>query len=99
MTEVISFLNPLKLSKALKESIGDTESAKMLQDGKLLLFCKDRNQQKKALGLKSLMGQKVNCLAVGEKKWMRGVITGIPTKVSEEVIKKSISGASVNEVK
>lgn len=77
----------------------ETESAKMLQDGKLLLFCKDSNQQKKALGLKSLMGQKVNCLAVGEKKWMRGVITGIPTNVSEEVIKKSISGASVNEVK
>lgn len=71
MPEAVITLNPLKLSKALKEMIEIIESAKRLQDSKLLLFCKGSVQQKKALGLKSLMGQKFTCSVVGDKKRMR----------------------------
>lgn len=60
-----------------------------LRDGKMIIFCKDSKQQKAAL--KTILGQKVTSQVMGEKKWMRGVITGIPTNVSIDTIKKSIS--------
>lgn len=90
-----SNLNPLKLTKSLKETVGNIESAKMLRDGKIIIFCKDIKQQKVALGLKSILGQKVTSQIMGEKKWTRGVITGIPTNVAVVTIKKSIRGAKV----
>jgi len=42
-----SVINPLKLSKAIKEKIGLVESVKRLRDGRLIIFCKDGSQQKK----------------------------------------------------
>lgn len=90
-------MNPFKLAKVLREKIGNIVSAKMLRDGKMLLFCKDSKQQKAALGLK-LLGLNVSCTIAGENKWVRGVITGIPTNVSNDVIKKSIWGATMVEI-
>lgn len=75
--------------------VGNIENAKILRDGKMILFCKDSKQQKAALGIKTIFGQKVTSPVMGEKKWMRGVITGIPMNVSTDTIKKSISGAEV----
>lgn len=54
MSEEASNLNPLKLTKSLSEMVGNTESAKMLRDGKIIPFCKDSKQQKAALGIKSI---------------------------------------------
>lgn len=56
-----SVINPLKLSKAIKEKIGLVESVKKLRDGRLIIYCKDSRQQKKALEIKTIMGQGVNC--------------------------------------
>jgi len=64
----------------------------MLRGGKLLLFCKDVKQQKKTLGMKMLLGKKVSSIQE-EKKWVRGVITGIPT----DNRKKNISGKNQKE--
>lgn len=61
----------------------------------MILFCKDSKQQKAALRIKTVLEQKVTSQVMGEKKWMRGVITGMPMNVSIDMIKKSISGAKV----
>lgn len=97
-SEFESAINPLKLTKAINDEIGQIENAKMLRGGKLLLFCKDNKQQKKALGIKMLLGKKVSSI-LEEKKWVRGVITGIPIDMTTERIKKNISGAEVKEVR
>ena len=98
-TESVNVINPLKLTKALKEKLGTVESIKTLRDEKLILFCTDDRQQKMALGLKSLLGHKVVCSIPEEKTWVRGVITGIPTDVSAEKIIRNISGAAVKDVR
>lgn len=94
-----SVINPLKLSKVIKEKIGLVESVKKLRDGRLIIYCKDSRQQKKALEIKTIMGQGVNCSVQEEKKWVKGVITGIPTDVTEEKIKKGLTGGAVIGVK
>ncbi|KAI2644031.1 Elongation factor Ts, mitochondrial [Labeo rohita] len=83
----------------VKESIGIIQSVKKLRDSRLILYCKDSRQQKAALGIKLISGQKVICSIPEEKKWVKGVITGIPTDVAVEQIKKSLTGAAVIDVK
>lgn len=95
----LSIINPLKLSKTMKEVIGLVESVKKLRDGRSLIYCKDSRQQKKALGVKLIMGQNVICSVQEEKKWVKGVITGIPTEVTVEKIKRGLMGAAVIDVK
>ncbi len=98
-TRSFSIINQLKLSKTMKEVIGLVESVKKLRDGRLLIYCKDSRQQKKALGVKSIMGQNVIYSVQEEKKWVKGVITGIPTEVTVEKIKRGLTGAAVIDVK
>lgn len=81
-SEAVNQMNPLKLTKALKETIGIIEGAKILRDGKMIVFCKDSKQQKAAVGIKTLVGQKVTCSVMGGKKWIRGVISGIAIDIS-----------------
>lgn len=83
----------------MKEVIGLVESVKKLRDGRSLIYCKDSRQQKKALGVKLIMGQNVICSVQEEKKWVKGVITGIPTEVTVEKIKRGLMGAAVIDVK
>lgn len=39
----------------VKEVVGKIESDKGMRDGRLLLFCNDKKQQKAAVGLKTLL--------------------------------------------
>lgn len=64
-----------------------------------MLFCKDRRQQKIALGIKSLNGHKLYAQIPEEKYWFRGVIAGIPTDNPVEKIKNNITGAAENDVR
>lgn len=75
--------------------VGNIENAKQDHFPISQNLSKDSKQQKAALGIKTIFGQKVTSPVMGEKKWMRGVITGIPMNVSTDTIKKSISGAEV----
>lgn len=45
------------------------------------------------------MGQGVICSVSGEMKWVKGVITGIPTDVTVEKIKRGLTGDTVIDVK
>lgn len=98
-TESVNAINPLKLTKTLKETIGTVESIKTLRDVKLMLFCKDSRQQKTALEIKSINGKKVECSIPQERNWVRGVIKGIPMDVAEEKIKSNRTGAAVKSVR
>lgn len=80
-TDFVSNINPLKLTKAIKESVGIVENIKTMKDGRLLLFCKDSRQQKATLGIKSMFGHKIECSIPEERNWIRGVISGIPWDV------------------
>lgn len=46
-----------------------------------------------------ILGKKVLCSIPEKKNWVRGVLSGIPTDISAESIKESISGAAVKEVR
>lgn len=95
----VKAINPFKLTKTLKEMIGTVESIRTLRDGNLMLFCKDSRQQKSALDVKLMIGHKVICSIPEEKNWVRGVVSGISTDVTEEKIKKNITGAAVKFVR
>lgn len=58
LEESIYLLNPIKITKALKEAVGKIESAKRMRDGRLVLFCNDKKQEKAAVGLKTMMRKK-----------------------------------------
>jgi len=99
LAESDNVLNPIKITKALKEVVDKIESAKRMRDGRLLLLCHDKKQQKAAVGLKTLLGIKVSCTVMEERKWLKGVISEISTDVSVESIKRNLPGAVVVDAK
>lgn len=91
--------NPLKISEALKSKLGNIVYAKTLQDGSIMVICKDEAQKVKALQIKSLAGYTVKCSSWKERRVVRGVVYGIPTEVTEEEIKRNVSNVKVSKVK
>lgn len=63
----------------------------------LLVECKDEDQQKKAVRVNALNGQKVKGVKVQSR--IRGVITGIPEKESMEGMCANIKNVKVSEAK
>lgn len=53
----------------------------------------------KAIRLNKIEGTKVQATLVEDRRITRGVITGIPTNVSEDQIKESVEGAKVIAVR
>ncbi len=56
-------------------------------------------QQEKALRLNKIDSKRVQCSLFEYEKFIQGVISGIPTDISEEQIKDNMTGAKVLEVK
>lgn len=91
--------NPMKLTKMIKKSIGNIKSARYLSNNRVLLFCVDKKQQEIALMTKELGGGKpVKCYVPGELDNLKGVITGVPVAISNEVLKAQITNDMVTEV-
>lgn len=40
-------INPVKLTKAIKKAAGDVESAKILRNGHIQIFCKNEKNNRK----------------------------------------------------
>lgn len=94
-------VNPFMLTTILSKKIGDIVYAKVLNDGNLMVRCADAKQLEKALKIKEMGKCKVeNVGRVGDlrKVGCTGVITGIPTNVSMEELKKKIKGGNVMKV-
>lgn len=91
--------NPLKLTKIIYNLIGEVNDVKVLQNGTLMIFCRDGAQQGKAIRLNRMGGKGVMRLMLEDKRATRGVISVIPTIVTTDEIKENVKGAKVLEVK
>lgn len=91
--------NPIQLTKSINKLLGEVKNAKVLRSGALLIFCRNKKQQEKAIELNRIDGKRIKCILTGNKALIRGVITGIPVNVTEEQIRDNVTGAKVLEVK
>lgn len=90
--------NPMRLTKVLKKAVGDIKSARNLTNNRVLVFCLIKKQQKMVIKMKELGGIGVKCHVPGEMNVVKGVITGVPVSLTDEMLKKQIMG-EVTEVK
>lgn len=91
--------NPIRLTKVINKEIGEVRSAKILRNGSLLIMCRDGGQQGKALRINKLEGKAVKCTLARSRKLIRGVVSGIPVKISADEVKENVTNVRVNEVK
>lgn len=91
-------LNPLKLSKALYNAVG-TVSVKPLRDGSLIITCVDNRQKDLLIKMTILEGKKIKCGLWEKKRIVQGVITGVPTELTNDEIMSNVTGAKVERVK
>jgi len=84
--------NLIQITKSINKLIGEIKNAKVVRNGALLIFCRNKMQQEKALELNRINGKKIKCVSTGNKALVRGVITGIPVNVTEEQIKDNVTG-------
>ncbi|KAL1251099.1 hypothetical protein QQF64_018895 [Cirrhinus molitorella] len=91
--------NPVHLTKSINKLLGEIKNAKVFRSGALLIFCRNKMQQEKAIELNRIDGKRVKCVLSENKMLIRGVITGIPVNVVEEQIRDNVTGAKVLEVK
>ena len=91
--------SPILLTKVLHKDIGEVRSAKKLRNGSLLVICRDVEQQQKAIKINTLNGQRVKCSMAFDKKFVRGVISGIPLSESVDSVKEGINNVKVREAK
>lgn len=90
-----SSLNPIRLAGALKEELGDILNARILADGKLLVFCKSVAQMNKAASLDSIGKRRVEGFIPGSKAGLKGVIYGVSLEVSMVELMRGIEGARI----
>lgn len=92
----VSGVNPLMLTYELKKLVGEIEFAKVLQDGALIIACRNEEQKNKAMKIKTVGKQMVvSCKIVGQSSWVYGVINGIPLGVTMEELRKNLEGAKI----
>lgn len=86
----------MTLTYELKKLVGEIAFAKVLQDGALMIACRNEEQKNKAIKIKTVGKQMVlNYKIVGQESWVYGVINGIPLGVTMEELKQNLEGAKV----
>lgn len=92
----VSGINPMMLTHELKKQVGEIAFAKVLQDGALMIVCKNEEQKNKAMKVKTV-GKKVvtSSKIIGQNSWIFGVIKGVPIGVTMEELKKNLDGGKV----
>lgn len=90
-------VNPVRLTSALKNPIGEIVTARVLRNGSLAVTCKDRVQRERVLKLEKVGQFQVVSVVKdqGGKRWSKGVITGIPVCVEMEEVKINIRGGTL----
>lgn len=91
--------HPMHITKAIQKEIGNIQRATFLGNGRLLIYAKSEEQRKIILKKTTLNNLKISVHVPGTKSRARGVISGIPTSVSVEEIKETLSQYGVTEVK
>ncbi|XP_035984310.1 uncharacterized protein LOC118557929, partial [Fundulus heteroclitus] len=91
-------LHPIKLTKAIEKEIGQINSARIMNNRKILIFATSKKQQEQILKMTTLVGERVKTFIPGAATRLRGVITGVPLDMTVEEIKQEIKGGKVMEV-
>lgn len=89
--------NPMRLMKVLKDAMGDIVSASYVGADKVMVFCKTKEQQVNALRVTQLGKEEVECSQPGSRTEVRGVITGVPLSITEEVMKSCMEGGTLEK--
>jgi len=94
-------LDPLKLTKIIKNQVGEVKYARILNDGNLLIGCSSEEQIGKALKLQVVGKTMVVKVAKVGEQGSKGVIYGIPlaTEMKELVKNLKEKCESVQSVK
>lgn len=92
-------MNFVKLAEHLGKEIGTFLYAKALANGRILVVCKSKVQQEKALALKSLNRCDVEVYVPGTGTRAKGVIYGVPTDITVDEILEKVKGGRVMEAK
>lgn len=87
--------NPMRLTKLVRDSVGEVASASYVGSDKVIIFCADKKQQEKALALRKLGKLEVECSVPGTRNEVRGVIAGVPFSMTEEMLKSCVQGGKV----
>ena len=77
----VKAMDPLKLTKILKNQVGAVNNAKVLDDGNLLIGCISEEQVVKAMKLHEVGKAKVAKVARVGSEGSKGVISGVPVSV------------------
>lgn len=93
----IGGVNPIRLTSALKNAIGDIVAARVTRNGSLVVTCKNMDQRERVLKLEKVGQFQVESVVKNQpgKIWNKGVITGIPVCVKMEEIKNNIRGGNI----
>lgn len=60
--------NPIRLTRVLKEELGEIINARILADGNLLVFCRSAAQVTKAVSMKAIGERRVEGFVPGIRK-------------------------------
>lgn len=91
--------NPMRLTKVLKKAVGEIKSARYLTNNRVIVFCLNKKQQEMFIKMKELGGLRVKCHVPGEVNGIKGVITGVPMSLSDEVLRNQLMNEKVIDVK
>ena len=79
--------------------VGEVHAVRTLRDGNLMIVCRDKDQQVGLMMCKTLMGKNVIPQIWEERGRVMGVISSVPTDLTEDEIKTNVRAAHVNKVK
>ena len=92
-------LHPIHITKAIEKDIGKIKHARLMGNGRILIFANSEEQQKNILKKDTLNNLKITSHIPGITTKARGVISGIPTSVTIEEIKESLKQYDLVEAK
>lgn len=91
--------NPMRLTKILRKAVGEIKSARYLTNNRVIVFCLNKKQQEMMTKMKEFGGAGVKCHVPGEVNSIKGVITGVPMSLSDEILKKQVMSEKIIDVK
>lgn len=96
----LASINKLRLTKEIRNTLGEIDSMKFIAKGNLLLKLRTKEQQAAAMKIKSLCSVKVKAELPRYLRENRGVIFGVPKEISIEGMKSELesSGIKVEQV-
>ncbi len=86
----IKKIDPIKLTKIIKEQIGEVKYARILGDGNLLIGCNTKSKWRRLTNVGKI--KVLKAVRVGEKRinGCKGVIYGVPIHINIKELVESI---------